>query len=156
RIASSVAECRARVNGGVCTRLHPLEPPRGVAPRPPWRACSPPRSTTILQTSRIRVTPQEVRTMIKVEKLTDEKGQVWIQDPPVARFLFQSTGVMAWIWLAVRLFVGYDFLVAGAHKFQTAAWMDGSGAGISGFWKGALGTTPAGAPVITFDWYRTF
>ena len=25
-----------------------------------------------------------------------------------------------------------------------------------GFWKGALGTTPAGAPVITFDWYRTF
>jgi thiosulfate dehydrogenase [quinone] large subunit len=25
-----------------------------------------------------------------------------------------------------------------------------------GVWKGALGTTPAGAPVITFDWYRGF
>src|SRR5260370_17472113 len=34
--------------------------------------------------------------------------------------------------------------------------MDGSGSGIIGFWKGALGTTPTGAPVITFDWYRGF
>jgi thiosulfate dehydrogenase [quinone] large subunit len=94
--------------------------------------------------------------MFKVEKITDEKGQVWIQDPPIARFLFQSTGVMPWIWLVVRLYVGYDFLTAGIHKLTTPAWVDGSGAGILGFWKGALGTTPAGAPVITFDWYRTF
>jgi hypothetical protein len=34
--------------------------------------------------------------------------------------------------------------------------MDGSGTGIAGFWTGALGTTPTGAPVITFDWYRSF
>jgi hypothetical protein len=27
---------------------------------------------------------------------------------------------------------------------------------IIGFWKGALGATPSGAPVITFDWYRGF
>jgi thiosulfate dehydrogenase [quinone] large subunit len=94
--------------------------------------------------------------MFKVEKITDEKGQVWIQDPPIARFLFQSTGVMSWIWMLVRVYVGYDFLTAGYHKLTTAVWMDGSGNGIVGFWKGALGTTPAGAPVITFDWYRTF
>ena len=68
--------------------------------------------------------------MFKVEKITDEKGQVWIQDPPIARFLFQSTGAMAWVWLAVRLYVGYDFLIAGWHKLTTPAWMDGSGAGI--------------------------
>jgi thiosulfate dehydrogenase [quinone] large subunit len=94
--------------------------------------------------------------MFRVEKITDENGEVWIQDPPIARFLFQSTRIMAWIWLAVRLYVGYDFLVAGWHKFTTPAWIDGSGAGISGFWTGALGATPAGAPVITFDWYRSF
>jgi thiosulfate dehydrogenase [quinone] large subunit len=93
--------------------------------------------------------------MLNIEKVADGKGGVWIQDPPIARFLFQST-VAAWLWLAVRLFVGYDFIVAGWHKFTTPAWMDGSGTGIMGFWKGALGTTPAGAPVITFDWYRTF
>src|SRR6202165_1473009 len=93
--------------------------------------------------------------MFKVEKVIDAKGQTLIQDPPIARFFFQST-VAAWLWLAVRLYVGYDFIVAGWHKFTTPAWMDGSGTGILGFWKGALGTTPAGAPVITFDWYRGF
>src|SRR3984893_17271033 len=93
--------------------------------------------------------------MFKVEKVIDAKGQTLIQDPPIARFFFQST-VAAWLWVAVRLYVGYDFLVAGWHKFNTPAWMDGSGTGILGFWKGALGTTPSGAPVITFDWYRGF
>src|SRR5437763_13813384 len=93
--------------------------------------------------------------MFKVEKVLDAKVQTLIQDPPIARFFFQST-VAAWLWLAVRLYVGYDFIVAGWHKFTTLAWMDGSGIGILGFWKGALGTTPSGAPVITFDWYRGF
>lgn len=93
--------------------------------------------------------------MFRVVKVTDEHGRVWIEDPPIARFFFQST-TAAWIWLVVRLYVGYDFLTAGFHKLTTPAWVDGSGNGIVGFWKGALGTTPAGAPVITFDWYRTF
>ena len=68
---------------------------------------------------------------------------------------FQST-IAAYLWLVVRVWVGYDFLIAGWHKFTTPAWVDGSGQGILGFWKGALGTTPSGAPVITFDWYRSF
>jgi thiosulfate dehydrogenase (quinone) large subunit len=93
--------------------------------------------------------------MFKIEKVTDDKGRVLIQDPPIARFFFQST-MMAWLWLVVRVYVGYDFLTAGWHKFTTPEWMNGSGAGIMGFWKGALGTTPSGAPVITFDWYRGF
>jgi thiosulfate dehydrogenase [quinone] large subunit len=93
--------------------------------------------------------------MFKVDKVTDGKGGLLIQDPPIARFLFQST-FAAWLWLVVRAYVGYDFLIAGWHKFNAAAWMDGSGQGILGFWKGALGTTPSGAPVITFDWYRSF
>ena len=93
--------------------------------------------------------------MFKIEKVTDAQGRVSIQDPPIARFLFQST-IASWLWLVVRLYVGYDFIVAGFHKFSTPAWMDGSGTGILGFWKGALGTTPSGNPVITFDWYRGF
>src|SRR5690349_17420504 len=93
--------------------------------------------------------------MFKVEKVTDGRGGVWIQDPPIARFFFQST-MAAWLWLVVRVYVGYDFLIAGWHKFTTPAWMDGSGDGILGFWKGALATTPSGQPVITYDWYRGF
>jgi len=66
--------------------------------------------------------------MFKVEKVLDAKGHTLIQDPPIARFFFQST-ITAWLWLAVRLYVGYDFLDAGWHKFNNPAWMDGSGQG---------------------------
>src|SRR5579864_9746004 len=93
--------------------------------------------------------------MFKVEKVTDDKGRVWIQDPPIAKFFFQST-IAAWLWLVVRVYVGYEFLSAGWTKFNEAVWMNGSGAGILGFWNNALGTTASGAPIITFDWYRSF
>jgi thiosulfate dehydrogenase (quinone) large subunit len=94
--------------------------------------------------------------MFKIEKVTDEKGRVWIQDPPVARFLFQGT-IASWLWLVVRLYVGYDFLEAGMHKFTDPAWMNGSGAGIIGFWTRAVAIPAAPAkPLITFDWYRSF
>jgi thiosulfate dehydrogenase (quinone) large subunit len=93
--------------------------------------------------------------MFKVEKVTDDQGRVWIQDPPIARFFFQGT-IAAWLWLVVRVYVGYQFLTAGWTKFNEAPWMDGSGAGILGFWTNALGTTETGKPIITFDWYRSF
>ena len=94
--------------------------------------------------------------MFKVEKVIDARGQTLIQDPPIARFFFQST-VAAWLWLAVRLYVGYDFIVAGWHKFNTPAWMDGTGQGILGFWKNAVAIPAAPArPLITFEWYRGF
>jgi thiosulfate dehydrogenase [quinone] large subunit len=94
--------------------------------------------------------------MFKIEKVTDAKGQVFIQDPPIARFLFQGT-IISWLWLVVRIYVGYDFLEAGWHKFTDPAWMNGSGQGILGFWTRAVAIPAAPAkPLITFDWYRTF
>jgi hypothetical protein len=80
--------------------------------------------------------------MFKVEKVTDARGRVLIQDPPIARFFFQST-VAAWLWLVVRVYVGYDFLDAGFHKFTDPAWMNGSGEGIMGFWTRAVAIPPA-------------
>jgi len=94
--------------------------------------------------------------MFKVEKVADDRGNIYIQDPPIARFLFQST-TASWMRLVVRVFVGYQFLQAGWHKFTDPAWMDGSGKGILGFWTGAVAMPDAPArPLITFDWYRSF
>jgi thiosulfate dehydrogenase [quinone] large subunit len=93
--------------------------------------------------------------MLNIEKVTTLRGHVLIQDPPLAQLLFQST-LASWFWLILRVFVGWQFLQAGWHKLNTAAWVDGSGQGIVGFWKGALATTPSGQPVITYDWYRGF
>ncbi len=94
--------------------------------------------------------------MFRVEKVVDDSGNIYIQDPPIARFLFQST-MASWLWLVVRLYVGYEFLEAGWHKFTDPAWMGGTGQGILGFWTRAVAIPDAPArPLITFDWYRTF
>lgn len=93
--------------------------------------------------------------MLNISKVADSRGRLLIQDPPIAQLLFQST-LASWFWLIVRVFVGWQFLDAGWHKLNTPAWVNGSGQGILGFWKGALATTPSGQPVITYDWYRGF
>src|SRR6266567_655722 len=38
-----------------------------------------------------------------------------IPEPPIAKFLFADTR-MAWFWLIVRLYVGYQWLTAGLDK----------------------------------------
>jgi thiosulfate dehydrogenase [quinone] large subunit len=76
-----------------------------------------------------------------------------IQDPPLARFLFSDTR-MAWVWLAVRLYLGYQWIEAGSHKL-TPAWLNG-GEALKGFWMSAVKIPDSGRPVIAFDWYRNF
>jgi thiosulfate dehydrogenase [quinone] large subunit len=94
--------------------------------------------------------------MFKIEKVADDKGNVYIQDPPIARFLFQST-MASWLWLIVRVFVGYQFLTSGWGKFNNPAWMNGSGEAILSYWQRAVAIPDAPArPLITYDWYRSF
>jgi thiosulfate dehydrogenase [quinone] large subunit len=93
--------------------------------------------------------------MFAVKHVTDEKGNVLVQDPPIAQFLFQNTKASI-IWLVVRLYVAYGFLEAGWHKFNDPAWMGPDGAGILGFWTRAAGVGANGQPVIAYAWYRAF
>jgi thiosulfate dehydrogenase [quinone] large subunit len=80
---------------------------------------------------------------------------VHVEDPPIARLLFSNTR-MAWFWLVVRLYVGYEWLEAGLHKFADPKWM-GDGSALLGFWKGAVAVpAPPARAAITFDWYRAF
>ena len=78
-----------------------------------------------------------------------------ITDPPIARFLFSDTR-LALVWLAIRLYVGYEWLEAGFHKVQDPAWVV-TGEGLKAFWVGATKIPAAPAkPPISFDWYRDF
>ncbi|HMN29224.1 MAG TPA: hypothetical protein PKE45_13830 [Caldilineaceae bacterium] len=76
-----------------------------------------------------------------------------IQDPPLARFLFNDTR-MAWLWLVVRLYLGYQWLEAGMHKLSPG-WLSG-GEALKGFWENAVKIPEGGRPAIAFDWYRSF
>ena len=92
--------------------------------------------------------------MFAVKHVTDDKGNILIQDPPIAQFLFQNSKASV-IWLVVRLYLGYEWIEAGWHKFTDPAWME-TGQGILGYWTRALGNAPNGKPIITYEWYRTF
>jgi len=92
--------------------------------------------------------------MFAVKRVTDESGNILIQDPPIAQLLFQNSKASV-IWLIVRLYVAFDFLEAGWHKFNDPAWM-GDGSGILGFWTRAAGVNAASQPVIAYGWYRSF
>ncbi len=94
--------------------------------------------------------------MFGVERTTDEHGRILLQDPPIARFLFQST-TAAWLWLVVRLYFGFSWLEAGWEKFENPAWMGAKGEGILGYWQRAAAIpAPPAKPPVTYDWYRGF
>ncbi len=78
-----------------------------------------------------------------------------LAEPPFARFLFAST-TASWLWLVVRLYVGYEWISSGWEKIQSSAWM-GSNAGgaVAGFAKGALTKAGGDHPDVQ-GWYATF
>jgi thiosulfate dehydrogenase [quinone] large subunit len=95
-------------------------------------------------------------TVMRVEKTpgTAADTTVHVNDPPIAKFLFQDTRAAA-LWLPIRFYIGWDFLQAGLHKFNTPAWMD-NGSAIRGFWTSAVAIPPTGSPKISYDWWRGF
>lgn len=76
-----------------------------------------------------------------------------VQDPPIAKFLFSST-ISSWLWLVVRVYLGWQWLEAGLHKWSPA-WLNG-GEALKGFWTGAIVVPDEGRPAIAYDWYRNF
>lgn len=93
--------------------------------------------------------------MTTLSAARDFSGHIMIDDPPVARMLFSSTR-LAWLWLPVRLWLGYEWLDAASHKILNPDWMV-TGVAIRGFWERAITVNPAtGKDLVTFDWYRAF
>jgi thiosulfate dehydrogenase (quinone) large subunit len=95
-----------------------------------------------------------------------------IPEPPLARFLFADTR-MAIVWLIVRVYVGYQWLIAGLEKLtgvdydftssafgkpaSGGAWVFGpkTGAAITGFATSALKQAGGTHPGVQ-DWYASF
>lgn len=77
-----------------------------------------------------------------------------IQDPALARFLFSDVR-SAWIWLILRVWLGYAWFDASLHKINDPAWV-GTGEALKGFWTKAVIVPETGKAVIAYDWYRSF
>lgn len=78
-----------------------------------------------------------------------------VKDSPAAEWLFSNTK-SSWIWLLVRLYVGYEWLMAGWGKVGSDMWT-GSEAGsvITKFATGSLAKTAGAHPDVP-GWYAWF
>jgi thiosulfate dehydrogenase (quinone) large subunit len=84
-----------------------------------------------------------------------KKEHITIPDPPLARFLFADVR-LSWLWLIIRLYVGYEWLSAGWEKIQNPVWVGAqAGTAIAGFANGALTKSTGAHPDVT-SWYATF
>lgn len=86
--------------------------------------------------------------MVKFEG-TKVGKQIIIEDNPVSKWLFSNT-TSGWIWLVLRLYLGYQWFTAGIGKLSNDAWIgENAGMAIKGFMGGALELEIAG-------WYAWF
>ena len=86
---------------------------------------------------------------------TDMRRRTMFQDPPIARFLFNDSRA-AWIWLIVRLYIGYEWTVAALEKIGNPAWVK-TGAAVKGYWTFVLKAKTQGAhPEMAYGWYQGF
>lgn len=87
--------------------------------------------------------------------MNTKSGSITMTDPPFANALFNNTK-LSWIWLIVRLYLGYEWITASLHKLESPAWMQ-TGEALKGFWASAVAVPDAPAhAAITYGWYRSF
>lgn len=82
-------------------------------------------------------------------------AQAYIEESPLSRFIFANTNI-AWFWLIVRVYVGWQWLEAGWGKVNNLSWVGAdSGKALSGFIQGALQKTSGAHPDVA-GWYASF
>lgn len=78
-----------------------------------------------------------------------------LPEPAISKFIFSSTR-LSWLWLLVRLYVGYAWLTAGWGKVTNPSWVGPeAGKAISGFLNGAMEKSVGDHPAVA-GWYADF
>ncbi|MCR8844442.1 DoxX family membrane protein [Paenibacillus sp. SC116] len=93
-----------------------------------------------------------------VEKVRRKYGtEIIVKDNPVSRYLFTSTS-SAWLWLIIRIYVGYQWLEAGWGKVNSEVWTGAkAGTAVQGFINGAIAKSnvATGHADVT-GWYASY
>ena len=87
--------------------------------------------------------------------MADKKVIVDIPEPQVSKTLFTDTRISV-LWLMVRVYVGWQWALAGYEKIQNPAWVgEKAGVALQGFLANSL-TKAAGAHPDVQSWYAIF
>lgn len=74
-----------------------------------------------------------------------------VPENQLAQRWFGTTQV-AWLWLILRVYLGWSWFQAGWDKVSNPAWMK-TGVALRGYFMNAIQVDPQ--PTIAFDWYRS-
>jgi thiosulfate dehydrogenase [quinone] large subunit len=85
--------------------------------------------------------------------VTTRTGEA-LQGPAIVQKLFNHP-LAGLIWLPIRVWIGWQWIMAGLHKLESPAWMQ-TGVALKGFWMGAVAIPAAGQAPIHYVWYRSF
>src|SRR5512140_1324775 len=86
--------------------------------------------------------------------VTTRKGQT-LETPSFINSLF-SDKRFSIIWLAVRVWLGWQWIQASLHKLSSPDWMV-TGNALKGFWMGAVAVNATtGKSAIAYAWYGKF
>jgi len=86
---------------------------------------------------------------------SQQRALDYIQDSPFSQALFGGVQ-LSWIWLIVRLYVGWEWLQAGWEKLHTPEWTGATaGTALTGFANGALSKATGDHPNVQ-AWYAWF
>ena len=78
-----------------------------------------------------------------------------IPEPWFSKFLFADTR-LAWVWVVLRIYVGWIWLEAGWHKVISPMWVgDKAGPAVAGYIAGALAKTGGAHPDVS-GWYAVW
>lgn len=78
-----------------------------------------------------------------------------LPQPAIFYFLFSSTS-LSWLWFLIRIYVGWQWLVAGWEKIINPVWVgDKAGVAVAGFLTHALTKTSGAHPDVQ-SWYAFF
>ena len=81
------------------------------------------------------------------------KGEL-IQEPTLVQKLLNDPRA-GWLWLVVRIWLGWQWIDAASHKITEPKWVV-TGEALKGYWLNAVKIPEQGRPPISFDWYRGF
>ncbi len=86
---------------------------------------------------------------------TTSTAKYIVTDPPFAQTLFGDWR-WAWLWLVIRLYVGYEWLLAGWDKIVNPSWVGPqAGTALRGFLNNAMSLTSGAHPAVQ-PWYAAF
>lgn len=89
--------------------------------------------------------------MVQIEK-KPYGHEIVVEENPFSRFLFMNTK-SAWIWLILRLYLGYVWLKAGIGKVTSDVWTgEQAGFAVTQYMEGAISRVNEGEVSVWYAW----